>query len=58
MTPLPIRSFRMKLRESLRRVERGEVLAITIHGRPIAEIHPTGTAARLATVPPAPMGEE
>jgi prevent-host-death family protein len=53
VTPTPLRSFRMNLLAYLARVAKGEALSLTRHGKPVAEVVPVGTMARLVnTVPP------
>lgn len=48
MTRIAVRVLRDSLGEILALVARGQIVTITRRGRPIAEIHPVGTAGRLA----------
>ncbi|MGI8944619.1 MAG: type II toxin-antitoxin system Phd/YefM family antitoxin [Thermoleophilaceae bacterium] len=47
-TDVPQRELRNRTAELLRRVEGGERLRITVHGHPVAELVPLGTAERFA----------
>ena len=42
MDVIPQKELRNHVGEVLRRVEAGEVLVVTVAGRPVAELHPTG----------------
>lgn len=44
-TEIPQRELRNRTADVLRRVERGERLRITVHGHPVAELGPIGSAA-------------
>jgi prevent-host-death family protein len=40
---IPVRELRNHVSEVLRRVENGEVLEVTVHGRPVAVLSPIGS---------------
>lgn len=42
MDVIPQKELRNHIGEILRRVEAGENLTVTVAGRPVAELHPTG----------------
>lgn len=42
MDVIPQKELRNHVGEVLRRVEAGESLTVTVAGRPVAELHPTG----------------
>jgi prevent-host-death family protein len=44
MREVGVRELKARLSEALREVERGGQLRVTVHGRPIADIVPAGTA--------------
>ena len=45
MREIGVRNLKRSLSETLRAVERGEQVRVTVRGRPVADIVPAGTAA-------------
>ena len=45
MREIGVRSLKRSLSETLRAVERGEQVRVTVRGRPVADIVPAGAAA-------------
>jgi prevent-host-death family protein len=45
MTEIGVRELKQRLSETLRAVERGELVRVTLRGRPLADIVPAGAPA-------------
>ncbi|MEH0108959.1 type II toxin-antitoxin system prevent-host-death family antitoxin [Tersicoccus sp. MR15.9] len=65
MGVIPQEELRNHIDDVLRRVEAGEVLTVTVSGRPVAELHPTSRRRWVSGAPlarvwhgPAPRGFE